>query len=264
MQPLDEQRACISNLEFDEWLAAELDAESALRCERHAAGCARCAERRAQFERDAATFHAQAPRFDPAAIRARQATQAGATPAPVAEPTSRTAARQRASRLPQLSAALAACAALAAALALLLRPVESGPRTRAKGAPHLGFFVKRAEQVARGEDATPLHPNDLIRFVYSADRSYYFALFDLDARTASVYFPSTPGAQQVRPGNDMPLDFSVQLDAQLGTERVIGVFCAEPFEVEAVRSALASAAPLPAAIERCERAELTLHKRAPP
>jgi hypothetical protein len=260
MQPVDDHGACISNLEFDEWLAAELDAASALRCERHAAECARCAERRAQLEREAAAFHAQAPHFDPAAIRARQAAQGGAA----AEPTSRSAGPRRASRLPQLSAAFAACAALAAAVTLLLRPVESGPRTRAKGAPHLGFFVKRAEQVVRGDDATPVQPNDLIRFVYSADRSYYFALFDLDARTASVYFPSTPGAQQVRPGNDMPLDFSVQLDAQLGTERVIGVFCAEPFEVEAVRSALASTAPLPAALERCERAELRLHKRAPP
>jgi hypothetical protein len=264
MQLVDEHSACISNLEFDEWLAAELDAASALRCERHAAECARCAERRAQFERDAAAFHAQAPRFDPAAIRARQAAQAGAATAPVAKSPSSSTGLRRASRLPQLSAALVACAALAAAVALLLRPTESGPRTRAKGTPHLGFFVKRAEQIARGDEATPLQPDDLIRFVYSADRSYYFALFDLDARTASVYFPSTPGAQQIRPGNDMPLDFSVQLDAQLGSERVIGVFCTDPFEIEAVRSALANRAPLPAALGNCQRAELTLHKRAPP
>lgn len=151
------------------------------------------------------------------------------------------------------AAALAACASLA----LGSWPFDDPP-ARAKGGPHLGFFLKRGTAVERGANGDTVYPEDEIRFVYTADRAYHLALISGDASV--VYFPNEPQARQVEAGGDVPLDAGFQLNAELGSERIVSFFCDEPVAVERLRAAVASEAQLPA--EGCKRAELTLHKSA--
>src|SRR5262249_14985870 len=138
MQQLDPNADCLSNLELDEWLADELDAPTRARFGRHLAGCASCRARRAQFEREAAEFYAEAPSFQRPQLPA-------------------TAPRGRARGW-----AVATAVALAAGAALIVWPglPEPSMSTRAKGAPHLSFFVKRGELVRRGQNGEPVYPGD--------------------------------------------------------------------------------------------------------
>src|SRR3954464_7024601 len=110
MQQLVAGADCLSNLALDEWLAGELDASAQQRCDRHLAHCPACQARRAQFEREAAQFYAEAPSF------IRQPPAAG-------------------SRLRGRGWIVAgmAVAALAASVALVVWPDVPELRTRAKG-----------------------------------------------------------------------------------------------------------------------------------
>jgi hypothetical protein len=243
MQQLNHNADCVSNLEFDEWHAGELDAEDQQRAALHVAQCQRCRSRRDVLERERAAFFAAAPSFRD---HARQ-FEGVAPPA------------RRVSRLAIGGAG--AVAAAAALVGLLLLPAQQPAATRPKGEPHLGFFIKRDQQISRGRNGATVHPDDLIRFVYSSDRSYYFALFNLDARAATIYFSDHGEAARVSAGNDVALDFSVQLDGQLGTERVIALFCPDPFAVEPLRARMASGE-LPPPAAGCHRDVITLKKVA--
>jgi anti-sigma factor RsiW len=243
MQQLNHSADCISNLELDEWHAGELSAEDQQRAALHVAQCPRCRSRREALERERAAFFAAAPTLRD---HARQLER-------VLRPA------RRVSRLAIGAAAVAA--SLAAVAGLMLLPTQHQAATRAKGEPHLGFFIKRDQQITRGANGATVHPDDFIRFVYSSDHSYYFALFNLDAHAATVYFPGHSEAARVFAGNDVPLDFSVQLDDQLGAERVVALFCPDAFAVEPVRARMASGElPIPAA--GCHRDVITLKKVA--
>jgi hypothetical protein len=148
---------------------------------------------------------------------------------------------------------------LAATALLVVRTGSLNQATRSKGAPQLGWFVKRGEQVQRGRTGQTLYPGDSLRFVYSSDAPRFLALFNLVAREASVYYPPTPDAVRVRAGNDIVLDFSVELDELLGTERVYAMFCEESFRIEPLRAALFETGRLP---ERagCRTDVITLRK----
>jgi len=240
---------CLSELEIDEWLAGELSAAEVQRCALHVERCSDCLQRKRAIEGANAQFYAQSPTFG--ALRDHVASRA-----PAARPTRRT------SRWRGATAPLAlACAGLAALL--LWRPgaeLEAPDETRTKGGPRLGYFVKRGDAVVRGDEGVTVRPGDSLRFVYSAERASYFALVSVDARGASVYYPATARAVALPAGQDLALEFSVELDDAPGAERVIGVFCSQAFEIEPARSALAAGAPLPAALASCQRAELELKK----
>lgn len=154
-----------------------------------------------------------------------------------------------------------AALAFSAALALGLWPFEPPAVTRS-GEPQLGFFIKRGSAVERGADGDVVYPGDEVRFVYTADRVYYLALFSVGADTAEVYFPSSTSAREVAPGADVAFELGVHLEAARGPERFVGVFCEEAVAVEPLRAALAAGSPLPAA--GCRRTELTLRKPAAP
>jgi hypothetical protein len=68
----------------------------------------------------------------------------------------------------------------------------------------------------------------------------------------------------VAAGQEVALDFSVQLDDTLGRERVTGLFCPEAFDVDGVQSALSSGSALPESLARCERVGFELNKRKAP
>lgn len=240
---------CLSELMLDEWAAGELSPDDAQRCEAHLAQCSACRSRKLALEQANASFYAEAPTFE---------ALSRLVP-------SKPKAPQPASNLRWLSAPLlAACAALA--FLAVQKPEQRVPteQTRAKGAPRVGYYVKRGDEVTRGDSATVVHPGDAVRFVYSADRPYYLAIFGADARGVGVYFPSGRTAQPISAGQDVALDFSVELDDTLGRERVTALFCPEAFEIEPVQDALSSGSPLAASLASCEHAVFELNKQRTP
>jgi hypothetical protein len=84
----------------------------------------------------------------------------------------------------------------------------------------------------------------------------------VDARAASVYYPTGPRAAAVRAGNDVALDFSVELDGQLGEERVYALFCETAVEIEPLRAALSETARLPETAG-CQAEVIVLQKVTP-
>ena len=242
---------CVSELELDEWIAGELSPSDRERCEQHVRECSACQARKQAIEQANAAYLAEAPDF-----RALQKL-AGAPKANV-----RHLPRKR-SQLRWLTAPLlAACAALAF---VAVRPSERpsvSAVTRSKGGPRLGYFVKRGENVQRGQSSGVVHPGDALRFVYSADQAYFLAIFSADAHGVGVYFPSGPKAERVAAGQEIALDFSVALDDTLGRERVTALFCTETFQIEPVQSALSSGGTLPAALASCQTAGFELNKQA--
>jgi hypothetical protein len=243
----------LSELALDEWAAQELSAEESGRVAAHVAACSHCRARHAALERERLAFLVAAPSFEAHAARFVTPTRAEAAASRVEPP--RSQLRQR------VLLAASSIAVMAAASLLVLWIGHPVDQTRAKGAPHIGWFVKRGDQVQRGRAEDTLYPRDAVRFIYSSDEPRYFALFNLDARAATVYYPTGREAVRVRAGNDLALDFSVELDEQLGTERVFALFCESSFQVEPLRAALLESGRLP---ERagCHADVITLHKAA--
>jgi hypothetical protein len=249
MPELDALEAdCLSELVLDEWSAGELSPAQVQRCEAHLAGCATCRARKLALEQANTTFYSEAPSF--AALKRL---------APKPKP-ARSLANVRWLSAPLL----AACAALA--FIAVRQPAQPAPalETRSKGAARIGYYVKRGDAVTRGESATAVYPHDAVRFVYSADRAYFLAIFSADASGVGVYFPNGRTAQPIAAGQDIALDFSVELDNTLGRERVTALFCPEAFEIEPVQSALSTGSPLPAFAASCERAGFELNKQRAP
>jgi hypothetical protein len=131
--------------------------------------------------------------------------------------------------------------------------------TRLKGGPSLGYFVKRTGHVWAGDPGTVLQPGDLLRFTYTTERDSYLAVLDQDARSTQVYFPSGARAAFVRSGVAAVLDFSVELDATPGEERVYALFCDTSVEIAPVRASLADTGRLDPP-DGCKLDTLTLRK----
>lgn len=221
MRSVTRPESCLSDLAFEELETGELGSDARAAIEAHLAGCTRCRDRRAELLAEHGALLAAAP--DLASLAPARAH------APRARPRS------------QVIALGATVLALAAAALLVLEPrgPQATPDTRGKGAPHLGFFIKRGERVLPGESGAGVRAGDLVRFTYSSDRERYLALINLDARGAQVYFPADEGAaKRMRAGSEVALDFSVELDATEGDEQVFGLFCDRPLELAPVRAAL--------------------------
>jgi hypothetical protein len=238
----------VSELVLDELATRELDSRESDRVAEHLASCDQCRERHEALERERAAFLAAAPSFEAhaarfvsaaAAERAERSVETEPRPSTVRPVAPLISARQSAWLVASSVAAMAAAALL---VVWLGQPLE---RTYSKGQPHIGWFVKRGDQVHRARADEPLYPRDDLRFVYSSEAPRYFALFNRDAKSAAVYFPPGPSAARVRAGNDVALDFSVELDEQLGTERVWALFCEDGFEIEPLRAALLATGRLP-------------------
>jgi hypothetical protein len=230
---------CVSDLKLDEWSSDELDAAASARVETHVAACPRCRARHAKLNRERTEFYASAPNFE--------------THARLFVPQRKSPPRPR--RVRQF--ALIGAAAVAAVAGLVLLPESVG--TRLKGGPSIGYFVKRADRVRKGDAATVLHAGDLVRFTYSTEQARHFAMFNRDARSTTIYYPSNDSSIRVEAGTRVPLEFSVELDDAPGPEHVYGLFCEESFELQPLRAALASTGGLPVP-KSCELDTLTLRK----
>jgi hypothetical protein len=247
--------ACVSDLVLDRLWAGELASDESVALHAHAARCERCGARLTEYEaflKQAPSFAAHAaqlgrphegPADAPAAARLGtpvapfEAAAAASTASAAA-----TAVRSIPRRPSRLRTALVVGGGLlscAAALMLLVRPLSPGPHERSKGAPHIGYFIKRDGRVSFGRPGQRLREGDLLRFTVSSDRARYLALIDHDPQGARVYYPAGSHAVKVGIGNAVALDFSVELDDSLGPERIYAVFCAETFALEPLRAELA-------------------------
>ncbi|HKP58328.1 MAG TPA: DUF4384 domain-containing protein [Polyangiales bacterium] len=252
MRRVSQQAMCATDLVLDEWSSGELDELTSARVAEHVARCERCSARHANLEAVRQAFLAESPSFR------LHSARFGAPPARTAAV--RSSWRERHWEPIKLALASLATAAFTATIVVWVGPGTEPPAaSRTKGTAHVDFFVKRGSQVRRGQRGDSLAPGDALRFTYTNPERSYFALFNLDAQAASVYFPSAARAAPLQAGSQVALDFSVELDAQLGQERVFGVFCPEPFELEPLRAALAANRSLPER-PRCQVDEIPILK----
>ena len=83
------------------------------------------------------------------------------------------------------------------------------------------------------------------------------------AGVATVYYPAGSRSAAVGVIGAKPLESSVVLDGTLGEEKLFGIFCEEPFELESLRAALARDKRLPP-LPRCHVDELSIQKQKAP
>lgn len=199
--------ACFSALHLDRFALGELDPAAANEVRAHLPTCARCSE----------------------------AVQSLRPREPL--PPLRVVPLRPRSRWIRVVAAGAGVAAAASVL-LLLRP--SGPRQRSKGAGFaLGMYVQHGGEVRRAGAGEEVAPGDAVRFVVTVPADGYVAVLSLDAQgRGSIYYPAGPRAAPVSRGSDLALPLGTRLDATVGEERIVGLFCAAPVELEPLRAAL--------------------------
>jgi hypothetical protein len=165
-----------------------------------------------------------------------------------------------AQKRPPLAVRYAPVLALAAAALLALWTGRGGPAgdTRGKGAVALDWYVRRGTQVLPSDAVPAARSGDVLRFVVTSPERPFVAVYAATDDGLSVYFPPSAEAARLPDGaREVPLDGAVELDDASGDERLVAVFCAEPFLVQALMGAVANDALLP---DGCLRAERALHK----
>ncbi|HET7786144.1 MAG TPA: zf-HC2 domain-containing protein [Myxococcales bacterium] len=199
--------ACFSALHLDRFLLGELDPPAADEVRAHLASCTRCSE----------------------AVQSMRARE----PLP---PLRVVPLRPRSRRVRVVAAA--AGLAAAASVLLLLRP--PAPRERSKGPGFsLGMYVQHGGEVRRAGPSETVAPGDAVRFTVTAPAGGYVAVLSLDPQgRGSIYYPAGPRAAPVSAGSDLALPLGTRLDASVGEERIVGLFCASPVELEPLRASL--------------------------
>lgn len=205
--------ACLSALRLDRWLAGELGPDEAEGVRAHVGGCTACAR----------------------AVESLRASRDAATLPPL-----------RIAPVPprRLRRVLALSGGLAAAAGLLLVLRAGGPGERSKGAGiGLAMYVLHGDAVRQAGPGEVVAAGDAVRFAVTTTEPAYVAVLSLDpAGHASIYFPTDARAAPVAAGNDVPLPMATRLDAIVGEEHVVGLFCDHPVELEPVRASLEAAA----------------------
>ncbi len=180
--------------------------------------------------------------------------------------------RRRAARV---WAPLAGGLALAAALALVLwRGPAGGPPgdgLRVKGGRfELEVHVHDGTRSRRVSSGAPVRPGDRVGFAVESDRPGHLLLLGIDARGETYpCYPQTPDgrAAALAPSvGPRPLPAAVRLDATPGRERLVALFCPEPFssaDVARTLRAARAADPLPVLRPGCTQREVVLVKAAP-
>jgi hypothetical protein len=205
--------ACLSALRLDRWMMGELDATDAETVGTHVASCATCSTAVAGMR----------------GVR----EEVRALPLPPA------LARRPAPRRRLATGAVAGIGlALAASLVLVLRAPPPTERTKGPGFG-LAMYVQHGVEVRRAAPGETVSPGDAVRFAVTTPAPAYVAVLSIDpAGRASVYFPQAAHAAHVPAGNEVPLPIGTRLDATTGEERLLGLFCASPVELEPIRQAL--------------------------
>lgn len=210
--------ACISELRLDELLAGELAGDTAAAVTDHVAACERCRDRERARRADRAQFRASTPRLR----RGR----------------------------PWIAVAASMVAAAAAAVIVLRAPADA---TRTKGGARLGFVVARGETMVIGSAGERVHPGDTLSYLVTVPQPSYVAVLSRDpAGRITAYFPAGDRAQWVPAGREVQLPIATRLDGTLGRERLVGVFCDRPVEIDSLRTALDDAPPAGCTADRVD------------
>jgi len=196
--------ACLSALQLDRYLLGELSGAAAEEVRAHLDGCARC-----------------------------KAAASTMRPEPLPRLRLLRAPRPRWHR----AAAAAAGLAAAASLVIVLRPAP-GERPKGNGIA-LTMYVKHGSEVRRAGPGETVAPGDSVRFAATTPAAAYVAVLSIDPRGhGSVYYPLGPRAESVPAGADVPLPLGTRLDATVGEEKIVGLFCASPVELDPLRARL--------------------------
>jgi hypothetical protein len=195
--------ACLSDLRLDELLADELPVDAAAAAGEHLGDCRRCRDRKRELAAERARFRAAMPPL-----------------------------RRRRSR----SVALAGGAlAAAAVVALVVRGGNTGDGIRSKGGAHLGVVVVRGATMQRGGPGELTRPGDTLSYVVTTPEPAYVAVASRDgAGRITIYVPF----EYVAAGRDIQLSVATVLDATLGRERLVAVFCPEPIAAALLHDAV--------------------------
>ena len=197
--------ACLSALHLDRFLAGELDELGARRVHQHVLVCPGCA---------GALQAMRAARDEPLRLLR-------VVPLPA-----------RARRVPRVAAA---GVALAAAASLLLLVRAPGERLKGPGFS-LRMYVEHGGEVRPALPGEVVAPGDAVRFAVTAPAKGYVAVLSLDPRgRGSVYFPLGARAEAVEAAGEVALPLGTRLDASVGEERIVGLFCSSPVELEPLR-----------------------------
>ena len=158
----------------------------------HLASCARCRAREQILAGDRSAFRVAIPRL------------------------------HRPSRV-WLGAGIAASLAAAAAVMLVIRAPDHGTRT--KGRAHLSLVVGHGSSMQLADRA---HPGDTLAYLVTTTEPSYVAVLGRDANQRITTYVSPT---LVAAGRDSELPIATHLDATLGHEQVLAVFCAAPVAI---------------------------------
>ncbi len=101
------------------------------------------------------------------------------------------------------------------------------------------MYVQHDGEVRRAGPGETVAAGDAVRFAVSMPRAAYVAVLSVDSKgSGSIYFPLTARAALLSAGQDVALPLSTRLDATVGEERLIGLFCSSPVELAPLRQGL--------------------------
>jgi hypothetical protein len=225
----------VSDLTWDRLHAGQLAPALADQARQHAAGCARCAARRAALEAAHLRFVAAPP-----AVRAMPRTR-----------------RTWRVVVPALAAA---------AIAIVVVRIAADPRppTRSKGGFAVSVFAGRAGDAVPLGIGDPIFPGDRLQLSYSAERAGHLAALAIDgAGQVEVYFPAgEPTTWPAAAGHRLALPASTELDDVLGEERLWIVFCDRPQPLAPLVAALGEHGAAAEPPSGCEVQRMRFDKRA--
>jgi len=216
--------ACLSAFRLDRWMMGELAAAEAEHVGTHVSACAMCST----------------------AVAGMRGVREEVRSLPLPSVLDRPPVPRRR----RFIAVIGFGVALAASLLLVVRSEAPSSAQRRKGTGlGLTMYVQHGQEVRRASPGESVSPGDAVRFAVSTPTPAFVAILSLDAAgRAWVYFPQHPRAAPVTAGTEVPLPIGTRLDATIGEERLLALFCASPVELEPVRLALEQAqdaAPLP-------------------
>jgi len=214
--------SCPSTFTLDRFMVGELTTEQRRILEDHLAWCASC---RARAE-DIARFNADFAVPSPCLPAGPHGSTVALPQAPLSGPWK---------RLAFSGAFVSALGALAAIFLLYIRPSSHVEEVSTKGGVRLGYHVSRDGAVWLAGPNEELRENDAIQFIFAAAEPGYLAVFSVDGRgEISSYYPAEGQAAADYQPEQSRLATSTVLDATLGDEAYVAVFCPHPFKTDEV------------------------------
>lgn len=240
--------SCLSDLKLDQLMRGELAAPD--EAKKHVDSCEKCRARLKELEAARADWQKENPQLKREASAQKDRAAKNDSPG---------------EKKPFPWAAASVGLAVAAAFALWIRPHGPSapvPVERAKGGIQLTMFVSHQGKVRPAAPREIVSPGDILQFKYSSDQERYVAVLSVDgARQGSIYFPDGgTKAQKLGPAQDQPLANSTELDDVLGAEKIYGLFCEQPLELEPVRAQLQKFGAMPL-LDHCRVIQLSIEKK---